>query len=614
MRYTKRWKRCLTAMVLSGVMMAGTWLTPLPKAEAADAWAIAAQALGVLGAYQSSLSSILALGNDAQAQIQSQRQDIQQNGIDPNRNDVQVVDSVMRQLVEQGDYVLKANSLPFCWTVNNSRDFNAACYPTNYVSVNKALVRGLNLEPDELAAVLAHEMTHGIEQHSAHNYAKAVAQYYGMAFLNMDTGVADWNKLNALANYSIAKNVTLPTEYDADAGGFYIMTSAGFNPGGGAAAMARMARYLTYETQNVLEYQDPDPKLKEQENYNDHPDTDKREQKLAQMMTDYGCGHVTVKDRKDIYIDGEKLLSVDWDGEYDNTLENAYFVAGALAKAFHDYDSPAGWEFRSDGDGNVTCLTKTRVNEALQRFLRTERAGERLQALVTAAYAGESASGARTKMKAAAQARQQALQGEREAVLAANAKFVKKMRENGDMYSDYGQGERALFQMRRVFAAHNPENEAENHAIRGRAKAVAGDFAAGLQDSDKAVAMDGKNVYNYLNRADVYHMMGNTEAALADLVQAKEVDKANPYGWLMSAQIYEELGQQAEALANYQEFYRLRPKAFRVIPEEYLSQISDKDYKTLQKEKADARKKYEQQWNKDHKDRKAAEKKSAAKS
>lgn len=168
--------------------------------------------------------------------------------------------------------------------------------------------------------------------------------------------------------------------------------------------------------------------------------------------------------------------------------------------------------------------------------------------------------------------------------------------------------------MRRVFAAHNPENEAENHAIRGRARAVAGDFTAGLQDLDKAVTMDSKNVYNYLNRADVYHMMGNTEAALADLAQAKEVDKANPYGWLMSAQIYEELGQQADALANYQEFYRLRPKAFRVIPEEYLQSVSEKDYKTVQKEKADAKKKYEQQWNKEHKDKKAAEKHSAAKS
>ena len=110
------------------------------------------------------------------------------------------------------------------------------------------------------------------------------------------------------------------------------MTSAGFNPGGGAAAMARMGYYLTYETQNFLEYQDPDPKKQERESYSDHPETRQREEKLAQMMTDYSCGHVTVANRKEILIDGEKLLEVEWTGDdYDNTAENAYYVAGAIA-------------------------------------------------------------------------------------------------------------------------------------------------------------------------------------------------------------------------------------------------------------------------------------------
>ncbi|MBP3781452.1 MAG: M48 family metalloprotease, partial [Selenomonas sp.] len=164
---------------MAGCVGLSTALLPLSKAEAVDGWGAAAQALGVYAVYKSSLVSILALGNDANAQVQSRAQDIRQNGLDPNPNDVRVVDAVMQQLVLHGDYVLKNNSLPFIWAVNDSKDFNAACYPTNYISVNKALVRGLNLEPDELAAVLAHEMTHGLEQHSASNYAKAVAQYMG---------------------------------------------------------------------------------------------------------------------------------------------------------------------------------------------------------------------------------------------------------------------------------------------------------------------------------------------------------------------------------------------------------------------------------------------------
>ncbi len=597
-------------MVLSGLLITGTVMLPVQRAEAVDAWAAAAQALGVLAAYNSSLSSILAIGNNVNAQVQSRSQDEQENGLDPNHHDIAVVNGVMKQLVAKGDYVLKANSLPFTWMVNNSKEFNASCYPTNYVSINKALVRGLNLDPDELAAVLAHEMTHGIEQHSAHNYAKAVAQYYGMSFLNMDAGLADWGKLNALVNYSIAKNVTLPTEYDADAGGFYIMTSAGFNPGGGAAAMNRMAYYLTYETQNVLEYQDLDPKQKNQENYNDHPDTDLREKKLAQMMTDYGAGHVTVKDRKDVYIDGQKLLSVSWTGDgADNTAENAYYVAGALAKAFHDYADSSSWDFRSDGDGGLTCLADTRVNQILHQFLSSEKAGARLQQLVTSAYVSESASGARQKLLSEEQARQKKQDEAREAVILADAKAVKKMRENADTYSDYGQGDKALFQMNRVFAAKNPENEAENYAIRGRARAVMGDFQQALVDSDKAIALNAKDVYNFLNRADVYRMMGNRDAALNDLAQAKKVDKDNPYSYLMTAQIRDEMADRAAALADYKELYRLRPNAFRDIPAEYLKDISAKDYATVQKEKDEARKKLEKQI-KDEK--KAADKKPAA--
>lgn len=168
----KRWKKRLTALVLSGMLVMGTVLLPAQRAEAVDSWAAAAQALGVLAAYNASLSSILSIGNNVNAQMQSRIQDEQENGLDPNHHDTAVVDGVMKQLVAKGDYVLKVNSLPFTWMVNNSKDFNASCYPTDYVSINKALVRGLNLDPDELAAVLAHEMTHGIEQHSAHNYAK----------------------------------------------------------------------------------------------------------------------------------------------------------------------------------------------------------------------------------------------------------------------------------------------------------------------------------------------------------------------------------------------------------------------------------------------------------
>ena len=599
-------KNCkIKRFLLAGVLVSGVVLAPMKPVQAVDAWSAAAQALGVFAAYKSSLSGLLALGNNVNAQVQSRWQDVRKNGLDPNENDVAVVDCVMNQLVTQGDYVLRTNSLPFVWAVTDSKDFNAACYPTNYISINRALVRGLNLDPDELAAVFAHEMTHGLEQHSAKNYAKAVAQSMGMSMINMDTGSMDWNRLNGLVNYSIAKNVTLPTELEADAGGFYLMTSAGFNPGGGAAAMARMGYYLTYETQNFLEYQDPDPKKQERESYSDHPETRQREENLSQMMTDYSCGHVTVVNRKEIRIDGEKLLDVEWTGDdYDNTAENAYYVAGAIAKAFHDYDNINGWNFRQDGQGNLTCLSSDRVNALLQQFLVKAQAGAKLQSLVEKAYAGEAASGARNKMLAEEGKRSQKLAERREEVLNADGKAVKKLRENADAYSDYGQGDKALAQMQRVFASRNRDSLAESQAINARAKAVSGDFAGALSEADKAVAADNKNIYTYLNRADIYHMLGELDKALADIAQAKEIDKKNAVSYYLAAVIEDEQGNTEQAKADFAELYRLQPKAVSRIPDKYLQAISQKEYEKRQKDKAEARKKYAEEWKKAHKDNK----------
>ena len=588
----KRWKK--QAGMLLGSALLGTSLLVLPagRAEAVDAWAVAAQSLGVLAAYKSSLASILAMGNDVNAQVASARQDRQENGLDDNEHDVRIVNKVMQQLVTQGRYVLKANSLPFIWGVNNSNEFNASCFPTDYISINRALVRGLECDEDELAAVLGHEMTHGIEQHSARNYAKAVAQYYGMSFLNMDAGLMDWNKLNALASYSIAKNVTLPTEYEADEGGFYIMTSAGFNPGGPAAAMYRMAYYLTYETKNVLEYQDLDEKNKNQENFSDHPETELREQRLAKMMTDYGCGHVTVRDRKNVLIDGQELLTADWTrDDYDNTVENAYYTAGGLAKAFHDYDSPDAWNFRPDGEGGVDFLDDSRVYAVLRDAVRSRGLGSKLDQMVRAAYAGEAQSGARAAMRQEEAQREASFAAVQQDVQAADAKAVKKMRENGDAYSDYGMGRQALWEFSRVFASKNMDDEAESYVMRGRAKAVEGDYAGALADANRGVALDGKNAYNFLNRADIYRMAGNREAALSDCASAKKVDAENPFSYLISAEIEDEQGNKDAALKEYQAFYKLRPAAFRRIPTEYLQKISAKDYKTWQKEKAEQDKK-----------------------
>ena len=582
--------RKTAATMLSVLVIAAATLFPPARAEAIDAWGIAAQALGVLGAYHSALGAVLALGNDVSAQVQSERQDIAENGRARTARDIELVDGIMERLVRDGDYVLRVNSLPFTWAVTDSSVFNAACYPTDYVTINRGLIRGLGGNVDELAAVLGHEMTHGIRQHSAHNYAKAAAQFYGMSFLNMNFGLMDWNKLNALVGYSVAKNVTLPTEYEADEGGFRIMTSAGFNPGGGAAAMARMGYYLTYVTQDLQEYQDPKEKDLPQDDFSDHPATERREAKLAGFMTDYSAGHVTVTDRKTVCIDGTPLLTVTrTDDDYDNSPENAYLVAGALARAFHDYDRAEDWHLVLTRDGGATLGGDPRVNELLVYFLAKERAGERLIALVRDAYAGEAASGAREKLLTAEKMRADARAAELAEVENADAKAIKKIRENSDAYSDYGDSVRALALMERVFSSPHDDSRALSHVIRARAYAVQGDTAQAMADADKGVADDPKDVYTWLNRSDVRRMLGDRDGALADALKAIETDAKNPYGYLIAAELYDEMENAAEAQEFFKKLYAVEPKAIERIPDEYLEAVDKRAYAKRMKDKETAR-------------------------
>lgn len=564
-----------------------TLLNPV-KVFAADGWAIAAEALGVLAAYQSTLREMLALGNNVEAQMAVRRQDMEKNGVDKNKRDIELVDSVMNRLVNNGQYELKANSLPFVWSVNDDEKFNAACYPMNYISINRGLVRNLNGDENQIAAVLAHEMTHGLEQHSAKSYAQAVAQQLGAMIvgLHADNGRnIDWNKFSAMVDYSIAKNINVPAEYEADEGGFYLMTSAGFNPGGGAASMNRLGYYVRYETRDFLEFDAHDKP--DEQTFSDHPDTDKREAKLAQMMSEYGGGHVIVRkvDRAyKVLIDGREIFySMNTGDDPTSAAINAYYFAGGLSKAFHDYDSIDGWNFRRVGN-TTDFLNDELAYRELRALSNLYNLGEKVQTLVELAYKYESPR-TRERIFEADEKRKIFWAKVRDEADAAKAKAATQLRINADIYNDHGQGELALKQIERALRAKNQDDVAECLGIRGRAKAICGDYDGALVDADAAVDKDPKNLYNFLNRADVRHMRGELELALEDIERAIALDEKNPIPYKLRAEIFDETKQTDKALESYKKLYELTKRNPRVVPLNYLEKIDAKAAEKIRKEK-----------------------------
>ncbi len=385
-----------------------------------------------------------------------------------------------------------------------------------------------------------------------------------------------------LADYSVAKNVILPAEYEADEGGFYLAASAGFNPGGGAAAMARM-RYLAEHPTDF------DPRYGE-EPY-DHPDTDKREAKLAQMMTDYSGGHVEVRDRTEVWIDGSLLLKATCTSDaYDNTPENAYRIAGGAAKAFHDYDSPEGWAFRPGENGRVEYLDDSPAYRALKTAVSLNHADELLRVLVTSAYAREPQDGTRQKMAEAEAARQVRWQERQVKNAKASKKLVERIYHNADWYNDVFRPEMALAETERVYEcdARAPQM-AGIFAVRGRAYALLGDFPQAMAECTRALAADSQNAYVYLNRAEVYRAQGLPDKALADIYRARELDPKAPAAPKMGGDLADELGETAEAEAFYRAYLKLVPEA-EDVPDAYLETLAPKTWKKVLKERAEAEK------------------------
>ena len=160
-------------------------LVPAPQpAEASILIDAITGAIGAGVAYNNYLGQLLGMGNSPVVQKKLLDQDVAKRGQDDSEETRALVDGVMNQLIERGEYALAADSLPFRWSVNADDSFNASCTAADYVSINRGLVTALHGDRDELAGVLAHEMIHGLHQHIPYDVAKQVAIQTGVSALS----------------------------------------------------------------------------------------------------------------------------------------------------------------------------------------------------------------------------------------------------------------------------------------------------------------------------------------------------------------------------------------------------------------------------------------------
>lgn len=179
-------------------------------------------------------------------QIIGKAQQTQQ--LDQHSPTAQRIRAVFNRLVPQADRV-NATGRPFRWelAVIRSDELNAWAMPGGKMAVYTGLVEQLNLNDDEIAAIIGHEMTHALLEHSKQesnrNLGIGLAAQIGGSLLQAATGVDGeliHTGLGLAADLGAAKPFSRKAEREADLGGLRLMARAGFNPEAAVSVWQKM--------------------------------------------------------------------------------------------------------------------------------------------------------------------------------------------------------------------------------------------------------------------------------------------------------------------------------------------------------------------------------------
>jgi predicted Zn-dependent protease len=143
------------------------------------------------------------------------------------------VRKISERLIPQTS-VFRPDAPSWKWEINTLKtdDMNAYAMPGGKIMVYSGLVEKLNLTDAELAAVLGHEISHALREHTRERVSRAYAQQLALAGVAVVTG-AGAGALD-LANQVASVTFQLPhsreQEAEADVMGLELMARAGYDP------------------------------------------------------------------------------------------------------------------------------------------------------------------------------------------------------------------------------------------------------------------------------------------------------------------------------------------------------------------------------------------------
>jgi predicted Zn-dependent protease len=172
-----------------------------------------------------------------QAAAQAYRTELEKakekGALNRNQNQLQRVRAITNRLIPN-TAVFRPDAPRWNWEVNvqSTNDINAYCMPGGKIMVYSGLIEKLDVTDDELAAVLGHEISHALREHSRERvsrmYAQQVALAGAAAVAGVSQGVLDL--ANTVASVTFQLPHSREQESEADTIGVELMARSGYDP------------------------------------------------------------------------------------------------------------------------------------------------------------------------------------------------------------------------------------------------------------------------------------------------------------------------------------------------------------------------------------------------
>lgn len=164
-----------------------------------------------------------------------------------NKNPAQV-DQVRRvaQRLIPNTAAFRPDAPKWSWEINvlSTEDVNAWCMPGGKIAVYSGLLDKIKPTDDELAAVLGHEISHALREHSREQASQAMVEQLGLSVLGAGLGLSDVTQ--QLSGLFLKVGFELPhsrtDETEADRIGLELAARSGYDPHAAVSLWEKMSK------------------------------------------------------------------------------------------------------------------------------------------------------------------------------------------------------------------------------------------------------------------------------------------------------------------------------------------------------------------------------------